>query len=999
MNRRRGLVIGVGLLAALAVVGVGLALSSGVQTYLVRRVLNEQPGVEATLERVSIRPGALHLQGLTYRQGGVTLRVPRIDSRISLWQLVRGRAQLDDVVAHGWELEVEPPAAEPQVALTATYVDDESRWSQASTDWAAAFGHLAGVLAVSDGTAVASGLAGWLELLNLPVELDLGRLDLKGSAVWRDAGPGADGNARVEVSGGGIRVGQRGAIVVTIDAEGDRASAAGIQSLNIQSSVEVGMLDAATINLLKVSAEIDGRRDGQLQPDHYVLELSLETMAGAPRVSVSLRDERSQLLSAQLSDGGVDEDLTGRWSMALDDVSLRSLMLGRTLPIFSMSGQGSLNSSRDLGTASVDGELKFSAEDLGVIRSELGAIGQLSGVIAFDAEMRDAAYRVTQFDVVIDGAAPVLAARLLQGIEWARESAEVRVSRPAEPVLSLELLGVPASWAQPWLAPLVIDAQSVKGAMVALVTPRGVRVITTQDLSIVGLVAAKEGETLLDDLDVAMRLGAEVTDEGWQVELDRLDLADDHGVLLSLSARGGRLMRENDVMKLAGRIEADVNILQHVPLASQNLTLSAGRLEGEFGLGVEERVSLAATLHASNLSVAGGETLPDMQFDGRIDLHPDGGLEAHLPMRFTQEERVSDLTLNVIARPQNGAWLAEGSLSGPRAFVSDLQGLALIVAVAPVADESPQTRTGDAALVPVWAGWTGTFKTAIGELTLPNGIALQNVRGDLLIEQQKVNLSGVRADVVSGGSVQIEGVLGFDPAQAKPYRATGALEAEGVEMGPLLRIMDPAKLPPLEGRLNVSAQLQSAMVELDELAANSSVSARVTSAGGVLRALQVDVQQYIQTGRTIAAVGGLFAALSGNKKVGDQAQRLQALITVAEQLSALSFDQLNLELNRAPQGDLELRDLSVITPGVRLLGNGSIHYAENLPWLLSPLLLNLKVGAREEMGMLLAQLNLVQAEADTLGYRPLIKDVTLDGSLQSVGTAELSRLLSRALSP
>ena len=243
----------------------------------------------------------------------------------------------------------------------------------------------------------------------------------------------------------------------------------------------------------------------------------------------------------------------------------------------------------------------------------------------------------------------------------------------------------------------------------------------------------------------------------------------------------------------------------------------------------------------------------------------------------------------------------------------------------------------------------------------------------------------------------MEGALGFDSANAKPYQASGKLQAEGVEMGPLLRSMDPAKLPSLEGRLNVSADLQSEMLDLDQLVANSAFNAHVTSAGGVLRSLQVDVQRYIETGRTLATVGGLFAALSGNKKIGEQAQRLQALTTVAEQLSALSFEQLNLELKRSPQGDLELRDLAIITPGVRLLGNVSIHYAQDMPWWLSPLLLTLKVGAREEMGALLDQLNLVQAEADTLGYRPLIQDVTLDGSLQSVGTAQLERLLSRAL--
>ncbi len=989
MKRRRGIFIGIALLVTVTVVVLALAFSSGVQTGLARRVLSEQPGLVATVERVDVGWSTVRVEGLTLRRDGVDLRVPNLEATLPVWRLLNNDVRIGQLVARGWEVRLDQSAGPP--APQTAQAERSSRVSQAG--W-----NLPTLLAVAD--TPAAGLEDWLQSMQLPVSLELQQLDLAGNVVWREIGPGADGHAAVQITGGGLGGGRTGHLQVRVEAEGEKASAAGLQSLHIDADLGVAMTDGRTLDELSMQAALTALREGQVAPKRFNLALATHLIDDSPRLELTLSDERVRLVGLELHhETGETSGFRGSWSVSLDDAALGSLMLGRTLPGFAFEGHGNLAASADLLSGSIDGQANFSASNLDVIQSELAGVGTLQGHASFDGEFRESGFRLTTADLTVAGAAPVFTARLLQGVEVARETGEVRVASPAEPVVALDLLGVPLSWAQPWLEPLVLDARPIKGGVVGLVTSHGLRVVTTDDIVVPGLVVAQEGRTLLDEVDVAVRVGAEVTPEGWQVELDRLDLSDAAGPLFSVTARGGRLTRENDVFKMAGRFGVDLRTINRVPLLAAQVALHSGRVDGEFGVGLEEKVSVAATLAATQLVLDDGQVMPEMQFDGRVDLLPDGAIEAHLPMRFTQEDRVSDLTLNVSATPSESGWVAEGSLSGPRAYVSDLQGLGLVLAAAPVAtaESLPISQPGVPATQPIWAGWTGTLKTAIGQLFLPNGLALANLRGDIVIEEDQVNLSDLSAAMESGGEVKVEGGLGFDSARSEPYEAKGALQADGVDVGAILRLLDPTELPPMEGRINVTADFGSAVSDFGQLVDNANLNARVTSAGGTLRALQVDVQQYIEAGRTLATVGGLFAALSGNERVGQQAKKLQALTQVADQLAALNFDQLNLELNRAPGGNFILRDLAVISPGVRLLGNGSIEYEAETPIWLAPLVLTLELAAREEIGDLLAQLNLLQADADALGYRPLVKAVNLDGSMAHVGTTELTQLLSRAL--
>src|SRR5690606_38884184 len=132
-------------------------------------------------------------------------------------------------------------------------------------------------------------------------------------------------------------------------------------------------------------------------------------------------------------------------------------------------------------------------------------------------------------------------------------------------------------------------------------------------------------------------------------------------------------------------------------------------------------------------------------------------------------------------------------------------------------------------------------------------------------------------------------------------------------------------------------------------------------------------------GNALATVASLIGAARGDQQVVKYADRLKAATAVAESLSALTFDQLNLEVSRSSAGDLQIKDMSVLSPSLRILGSGSIAYREAVPLWLQPLLLKLQLSAREEMATNLQALKLLKAEADALGYLPLVQEVNLEG--------------------
>jgi len=142
----------------------------------------------------------------------------------------------------------------------------------------------------------------------------------------------------------------------------------------------------------------------------------------------------------------------------------------------------------------------------------------------------------------------------------------------------------------------------------------------------------------------------------------------------------------------------------------------------------------------------------------------------------------------------------------------------------------------------------------------------------------------------------------------------------------------------------------------------------------------------------------LFGALTGNNTATKYAERGQAAADVVTQLGNIRFDQLSVTASRNADRDIILKDITLVSPRLRLTGSGRIDYAPGVPLMRQPLAINLQLGARDQFADNLRTLRLLgNAPADAQGYAPLVEPIQLDGTLQSIGTSQLQALIDRAI--
>ena len=215
-------------------------------------------------------------------------------------------------------------------------------------------------------------------------------------------------------------------------------------------------------------------------------------------------------------------------------------------------------------------------------------------------------------------------------------------------------------------------------------------------------------------------------------------------------------------------------------------------------------------------------------------------------------------------------------------------------------------------------------------------------------------------------------------------------------MAPLLRALTPGRPSPLEGKFKLTTQLAGSAATPSGFGGTAIGDIALSSMGGTLRILSVKTGAQADTVGTVAAVAGLFGAFTGSDVTVKKAAQVRAAAVVAKQLSAIAYTQLNVVVGRDDQRNLAVKDLTLMSPQIRLAGSGQITQKAGVPLFQQPLLLSLKLGSREPLTSSLRSLKLVAETADEQGYTSLLDEVILDGSLQSIGTGQLQRLLDRA---
>lgn len=980
MKFLRPLLFGLGILLTLLLAAVLLAFTPGVQTWAVRRVLAQQPGIQAEVGRVTAGLGSVCLENVRVRIEGAELVLPRADIDFPVVSAaLGGRIEVTRILAKGWSLDL---VGRPALARR----DPVPAPTQA--------GYLAFVTALqAQGSVPAPAFDGVFSRLTLPVDLSVSGADLEGEIRFSRAADQSPAIARVTLTGGGLAPGSTGRFVLSSEIRVDDPSSP-VDRVAARQEILLHMEVPRALDRIEVTGAATATGPQFPNGVRVDLDTAAARVASGESYAITLRSGNRVLLGAKGELPAGAASVQGTWSLDARSADLSPFALGRPIPEFTAAGTGTFAVDRSFSEIQATGRIAATTRRLETLDARLRAVGALGIEVDFDLVSRDADVRLSRLQLDVSSDRPVLGVTLLQGVEFSRATGELRVADIASDLLSLQLKAVPLAWAQPLLGDVVLTGGDLRGGFVANVRSGRLVLRPVDELSVDNLTAGTGGNRWLEAVDLSTRVTLDYAPTGWQIDVASLALRQASRTLAEIAVKAVQAGGAGEPMTLAGSYALDLPALMEQPGLSAYGPLQAGRASGDFTASLAAKQELAATLSLDGLEAPAAAGLPAIRMEIRADRLADGTLHARVPASFTRNGRVSDLTLAATVNPVPQGFEVAAGLTGDQVFVEDIQILGAL------AGAQAKTTAGAAAspsATPPWSGFTGRVTVDFKKVVYSPSLMASGVVGTLVIGPDALTFEQLSAGLPDGAGLRLSGDLAYDPRQARVYGLKADLTLSNFDPVPLFRAINPTALPPLEGRFEVASKVTGQAADLDSLAAASTGTFRLSSRGGVLRALSVDASEFARTGSRIASVAGLIGLATGDTRALKYTDRLKAASELAQQLAAVTFDQLTVDLVRGPENDLVITDLSLISPTIRLLGSGRIRHEAGLALWHQPLALQLQLGARDKLAENLRTLKLTGDRADNLGYTPLLENFQIDGSLSALGTTMLRDRLMQAL--
>lgn len=986
MKLPRTLLLGLVAVVGLVLLVVATVLSSPFQTWAARRALAQQPGLRGEVSSVSIGLNRVRVEHLRVQGDGYGLTVPALDLELPVLSALRESVAVRRVVARGWTLDLTAPArrygATPRGSAPV----------EALAGLPLLFAASAGASPEAPPARAAEVFSGIFSLLELPVDLSVDSAELEGEIVFPVVAGQAPGRARVLLTGGRLGAGSEGrfTLVATVAVDDPKVR---VNQLETRSEVlarmdtprTFGRIEATVVatasgpqapNGARLMFDLLARRDGQAETYGVELRSAVRTLAGL----------KGTLPAAG---GGI----AGTWALDMKETDLLPFALGRPLPVFSLSGRGAYGLDQGFTQLRAEGGLKVAAERLEALSPEFAAVGPVRLSADFDLAGHGTLLHVKRFTASFAGTEPVARIEALQGLEWNRQTGELRVAEPERDLLRVTLQGLPWGWTQPWTAGYAIRGEPLKGEFLA--TARGGRfsVRTTAPLAAASLGISQDGRDLLENVSLGMTGSADYTPQGWQAELSAVNLRSPAGPLVQLRTLAGQAMGRDQPVKATGELSIDLAALAAQPLAGAAVALEKGRAAATFNVRLGARQEIGVEFEVTDLEAA-GEVFPAVAGELRVDARRDGTLDLKLPLTLSLAERVSDLEVVAALKPLGGRKEVTAQVSSRILHVQDLQVLA---GLGGALTASPPAPDGSGEPVPPWNGYVGRIALDLKRVHYAPDAMAENVIGSIRVGPSALVVEDLGAALGEGGLFKLGGGVTFDPLHPEPYALQADMTLRGFDPGPVLRALNPAEPPPVEGKFDLVSRFSGRARDLADLSEAASGAMSVNSRGGTLRALSVDLSEYARAGTKLASVAGLIGLATGDERVRRYSDRLRAASELTTELSEVAFDQLAVQIERTPENHFVIKDLAVISPTLRLLGNGIIEHQPGVSVWSQPLSLRLQLGARDRLAGNLRTLKLLADQADALGYAPLVENLVLDGSLENIGTSRLRDLLVRAL--
>jgi hypothetical protein len=682
--------------------------------------------------------------------------------------------------------------------------------------------------------------------------------------------------------------------------------------------------------------------------------------------------------------------ISGTWKLDLRDHDLNPFVLGKSLPAFTATGQGGFETGTAFTEIHASGRLDASADRLEAVRPELAAVGPVSVAADFDVLQHRDSLRIERLDATVTATAPVARIHALQPFEFDLGTGQLSVADPAQDLVGLSLTGLPVEWARPFTGDLQLTGGNLNGEFSASARDGGLALRPKTPLRIDGLNVKQRDEPVLAGVDLLLKASADYTPRGWQIEVVEFTARAQDRTLLSLNAKAGKLSAEGESMKATGRWNAELPGWAMQPVGAANIQISAGLAQGDFNATLGDTQAFEAKTSFTNLVAANGDKLPILGIDLHADVTAEGRSTFNAAMLFEHGGRKSDLLLTGSLIPQGELKVIDARISSESVVLDDVKLLAVMLPSEETA-EQPGPQSPDEA--PFWAGYSGQATLNLKKVIYGGSYEVADLVGVLKIEPQGLKLEGVHAVFGPESDLKVDGQLTFNAKAQEAYALAGDVALNNFDTTLAFRAIDPAKLPTVETRMNLTGKITGSGDNLTMLAEGAQGRFDLTSKGGVFRALATVLpEDKIQATQTaLSMVGGLFGGTSSGETIATANE-------IVKLVSEIQFDQLSVSAQRDENQNLVLQDFNLIAPYVRLGGEGLIQYTPGKTLLEQALDLRITLGARGRLGELLTKWKLLKAEKDGLGYTAFVTPIKIGGTVGNTDSRDFqAKLLSVAL--
>jgi len=967
------------LLGVVLLVVAALACTSGVQTWAARKVLAGQPGLKSSLALVTVGFQAVALHDLTFEQDGAVIRLPSIAAELSVIDASWSRkTNVRRLVARGWTIDLARyespvPAVKPLMATAPVAVP----------------------------AAVAAEIfQGIFARVALPFDLSLDGVELEGD-VNLPPSPGiAAGSVHVVLTGGGMAAGREGVFTFKLS-----VALAGtdvpVNSLVVAGRFVAAMDTPRTLERLATQAEAAATGPQFPKGVNLNVDIAATRAANGENYFISLFDGVRVLASLKAALPFGSRQLAGTWRLDLRDTDLSPFTLGRPLPIFMLVGDGGLEAETVAGDVRATGKLAASADNLGVLQSELAVFGTVKLSAEFDLARRGDSLRVERLSVAVAGSRPVVGVEALQPFEFSARSGELKVADPAHDLLGVSLHGVPLAWAKPWLKECVFSGGDLKGELVARAHNGGFSLRSKSPLTATAVSLAQSGAPWLSAVDFSLDASADYTPQGWQAELAPFTAKTGSEVIFKLDAKAGQLRGQAQPVKTTGKFLLNLPAALSQPALAGTLGLTAGDASGEFMASFGVRQEIQAKLAVTNLVAdpkLTKEKLPSVSAEVRADVAVSRIVTVNLPLMVERSGRKSDLTFIGTVSPDKAGFSLVARVASALLVLDDAQILSAVLTPNVAASGATGVKVEPRSPAPPWAGISGQVELGLKEVVYSEMFRVSDVTGTISLAAGEAKVVNFRAGIGEGAEAKVNGGLTFDAKAAAPYALTADLAVNEFDPASLFKAMNPGHPATVEGKFTVASRLLGRAGSLAELASATHGDFQLASRGGVFRGLPVTYAAKVETVGKIAAgaaaIGNLLGSVTGKKDSADIASRAQAAAEVSKTLAAIPYDQLNVVFSRDAAMNHTLKDFSLIAPELRLTGTGQTSGGPGAGLLAQSLAMEFKLRARGRTAALLKYLGKLDATTDGLGYVGCSLPLKVAGSLSHPDTTELNRSLA-----